>query len=200
VGSSSNRQLSLAAIGAITGGLLLAINNIWQGYLEVTSGNDGILEDVSNYAYYLNNSIQIVAICGLLLGLHGLNKRVTVTKAGIMWRTGVILSGVGMVIFALSALAFILHGFIDFKALIDSINLVAGISVIVMYLGALPLGLALHRRNEPPKTATILFLLTVPVVAVSFIFIYNINALVGGLLSGGLYGLAWIITGFSLKK
>ena len=68
VGSSSNRQLSLAAIGAITGGLLLAINNIWQGYLEVTSGNYKILEDVTHYAYYLNNSIQIVAMCGLLLG------------------------------------------------------------------------------------------------------------------------------------
>jgi hypothetical protein len=199
-GSPSNRRLGLAAVGAITGGSLLAINNIWQGYLDVTPGNDGILQDVTHYAYYLNNSMLVVAMCGLLLGLHGLNQRVTVTKAGFIWQMGVFLSGFGQGIFAIGALAFILHGFFDFNGFLDFVNLVAGISIIVMYLGALPIGLVLHRRKELPQIAIILFLLTVPTVAVSMIVIYSINALIGGLLSGGLYGLAWIITGYYLRK
>ncbi|MEH7523934.1 hypothetical protein V7149_11710 [Bacillus sp. JJ1503] len=200
LGGPSNGRLGLAALGAITGGSLLAISNIWQGYLEVTPGNDGIPQDVTHYVYYLNDTMLFVAMCGLLLGLHGLNNRVTVTKAGFMWRTGVFLSGIGQGIFAIVALAFILHGFFDFKSFMDLVHLVAGISIIVMYLGALPIGLVLHRRKELPQTAAILFLLTVPMVAVSLIVIYSINALVSGLLSGGLYGLAWIITGFYLKK
>jgi hypothetical protein len=199
-GSPNNARLGLAALGAITGGSLLAINNIWQGYLDVTPGNDGILQDVTHFAYYLNNSMLFVAMCGLLLGLYGLNDRVTVTKAGFMWRTGIFLSGLGKGFFAIGALAFILHGFFDFNGFLDLVNLVAGISIIVMYLGALPLGLVLHRRKELPQTAVLLFLLTVPLVAVSMIFIYSINALVAGILSGGLYGLAWIITGFYLRK
>jgi uncharacterized membrane protein len=117
-----------------------------------------------------------------------------------MWRTGVFLSGLGQGIFAIGALAFILHGFFDFKSFMDLINLVTGIANIVMYLGALPLGLVLRRRNEFPRTSAILFILTVPAVAVAIIIIYSINPLVGGLLSGGLYGLAWIMTGIYLKK
>ncbi|WP_316571387.1 hypothetical protein [Neobacillus sp. YIM B06451] len=196
----SNGQIRLASIGAITGGSLLAINNIWQGYLDVTPGNDGILHDVTHYAYYVNNSMLFLAMCGLLLGLYGLNNRVAAAKAGFMWGTGAFLSGLGQAMFALGALAFILHGFFDFKSFMDLINLAAGIGNIVMYLGALPLGLVLRRRNEFPRTAAILFLLTVPAVAVAMIIIYGINPLVGGLLSGGLYGLAWIMTGLYLKK
>ncbi|ALC89024.1 hypothetical protein AM500_03870 [Bacillus sp. FJAT-18017] len=197
---SSNGWLRLASIGAITGGSLLAINNIWQGYLDVTPGNDGILHDVSHYAYYLNNAMLFVAMSGLLLGLHGLNNRVIVAEAGFMWRTGVLLSRIGQGIFAIGALAFILHGFFDFKSFMDLVTLVTGIGNLVMYLGALPLGLVLRRRNEFSRTAAILFLLTVPAVAVATIIIYSINPLVGGLLTGGWYGLAWIITGIYLKK
>ncbi|OCA88045.1 hypothetical protein A8F94_09490 [Bacillus sp. FJAT-27225] len=200
IGYPSNRRLGLASIGAITGGSLLALDNIWQGYLDVTPGNDGILHDVTHYAYYLNNSMLFLAMCGLLLGLYGLHNRVTAANAGFMWRTGVFLSGIGQGSFAIGALAFILHGFFGFKSFMDLVNLAAGIGNIVMYLGALPLGLVLRRRNDFPRIAAMLFLLTVPAVAVAMIVIYSINPLVGGLLSGGLYGLAWIMSGFYLKK
>jgi hypothetical protein len=81
-------RLGLASIGAITGGSLLAINNIWQGYLDVTPGNDGILHDVTHYAYYLNNSMLFLAMCGLLLGLYGLNNRVTAAKQDLCGEQG----------------------------------------------------------------------------------------------------------------
>ena len=43
-----------AAVGTITGGGLLAINIIWQGYLDLTLGGDSFLHDVTHVAYYLN--------------------------------------------------------------------------------------------------------------------------------------------------
>ena len=69
-----------------------------------------------------------------------------------------------------------------------------------MFLGALPLGIFLIRIKTFPRFASILFLLTVPVVAVATTVIYSVNALIGGILFGGIYGLAWIITGFYLRK
>ena len=74
----------------------------------------------------------------------------------------------------------------------------SGIGIIVMYLGALPLGLVLLRRKVIPQSGALLFLLTVPAVVASMFVVYNMNALVGGLLMGVVYGGAWVITGFYL--
>ncbi|MCR2822758.1 hypothetical protein [Lederbergia panacisoli] len=189
-----------AALGAITGGGLLAINIIWQGYLDLTLGGDSFLHDVTHFAYYLNTAMIFFAMCGLLIGLFSLHNHIKATKVNFLWRTGIFLSGLGQGLFGLGALAFFVHGFLDLGSLHETVDLVAGISSIVMFLGALPLGIFLIRIKTFPRFGTILFLLTVPVVAVATTVIYNVNALIGGILFGGIYGLAWIITGFYLRK
>ncbi len=191
-----------AAVGAITGGGLLAINIIWQGYLDLTSGGDSFLHDVTHVAYYLNSAMILFAMCGLLIGLFSLNDHIkaTTTKVGFLWRTGIFLSGLGQGLFGIGALAFFIHGFLDLGSFLETVNLVSGISSIVMFLGALPLGIFLIRIKTFPRFGSILFILSVPVFVIATFFIYNMNALIGGILFGGVYSLAWIITGFYLRK
>ena len=44
-GRWSDRRLRLGAVGAIIGGVLLAINTVWQGYLDLTPGGDAFLHE-----------------------------------------------------------------------------------------------------------------------------------------------------------
>ena len=178
----------------------MAINIIWQGYLDLTLGGDSFLHDVTHFAYYLNSAMLFFAICGLLIGLLSLNNHIKATKVDFWWRTGIFLSGLGQGLFGIGALAFFIHGLFDLGSFLETVNLVSGISSIVMFLGALPLGISLIRIKTFPRFGSILFLLTVPVFAVATTVIYNVNALIGGILFGGIYGLAWIITGFYLGK
>ena len=180
----------------------MAINIIWQGYLELTLGGDSFLHDVTHVAYYLNSAMILFAMCGLLIGLFSLNDHIkaTATKVGLLWRTGIFLSGLGQGLFGIGALAFFIDGFLDLGSFLETVNLVSGISSIVMFLGALPLGIFLIRIKTFPRFGSILFILSVPVFVIAMFFIYNTNALIGGILFGGVYSLAWIITGFYLRK
>jgi hypothetical protein len=191
-----------AAVGAIAGGGLLAFNIIWQGYLDLTLGGDSFLHDVTHVAYYLNTAMILFAMCGLFIGLFSLNGHIkaTATKVSLLWRTGIFVSALGQGLFGIGALAFFIHGFLDLGSFHETVNLVAGIGSIVIFLGALPLGIFLIRIKTFPRFGSILFILSVPVFAIATIFIYNMNALISGILFGGVYGLAWIITGFYLRK
>ena len=199
-GRWSDERLRPGAVGAIIGGGLLAINIIWQGYLDLTLGGDSFLHDVTHVAYYLNSAMILFAMCGLLIGLLSLNNHIKATKVNFLWRSGIFLSGLGQGLFGIGALAFFIHGLIDLGSFLETVNLVSGISSIVMFLGALPLGIFLIRIKTFPRFGSILFILTVPVFAVATLVIYNMNALISAILFGGIYSLAWIITGFYLRK
>ena len=109
-------------------------------------------------------------------------------KMGYMWRFGFFLSVLGQGLFALGSAGFVLHYLLDLSTFLDVMTIGSGIGIIVMYLGALPLGLVLFRRMIIPQSGSLLFLLTVPAVAISMFFVYNVNALIGGILMGVVYG------------
>ena len=197
-GRWSDGRLRLGAVGAIIGGVLLAINTVWQGYLDLTPGGDAFLHESTHPASYINDGMLFVAACGLLFGLLALNNHVTSMNMGYMWRFGFFLSVLGEGLFTLGSAGFVLHYLLDFSTFLDVMTIGSGIGIIVMYLGALPLGLVLLRRKVIPQSGALLFLLTVPAVAASMFVVYNMNALVGGLLMGVVYGGAWVITGFYL--
>jgi hypothetical protein len=201
-GMDINRQkrIPLAAIGAILGGILWVINHIWQGYLDLTPGKEAILHDVTHPAYYLNTAMLLFAMVGLLVGLFSLNNHISISAIGPLWRIGFYLSFLGQGFFALGNAGFLLHGIIGLSILMDAINVITGISNLVMFLGALPIGFVLFRRIVFPRLGSILFLLTVPGVAFSVFFVYNLNELIAGIIIGCLYGGAWIITGYFLWK
>ncbi|GAA0319470.1 hypothetical protein GCM10008967_07500 [Bacillus carboniphilus] len=189
-------KLNQAAIGSVVGGALLTANTLWQGFLDLTDGGDAILHDVSNPAYYVNVSMLIVAMWCIFLGMRGLN----FVAMGGLWKTGFYISVIGQLLFGLGNVMFLLIGLFNITSLVDTINPLTGISNLIMYLGALPMGLALCRTTIVSRTSSYLFLLTVPAVILSMTVVYNHNALLGGLLIGGVYGIAWILAGIGLSK
>jgi hypothetical protein len=108
-------------------------------------------------------------------------------KVGNLWQTRFYISVLGLGLFALGSAGFVLHYLLDFSTFLDVITIGSGIIIIVMYLGALTLGLVLLRLKVIPRSASLLFLLTVPAVTVSVFVVYDINALVGGILFSVVY-------------
>jgi hypothetical protein len=192
-------QLRFAGSAAIIGGLLMGANWFWQGYLDLTPGADSILHDTNHIAYYMNNLMLLVASWFLLHGLFRFRNQ-DPSAGGWNWKIGFFLSTLGLGLFGIGTAGFIFHGLIGFGALLDFINISTGIGSIAIHLGALPLGYAILYHTSTPRYSSLLFILQAPIVIVYLFGIVPLNPLLAGILIGGLYGGAWIIIGYYLRR
>lgn len=192
-------QLRFASTAAIIGGFLMGANWIWQGYLDLTAGADSILHDTNHLAYYVNNSMLLVASWFLLHGLFAFRHQ-DPAAGNWVWKFGFFLSALGLALFGIGTAGFLFHGLIGFGSLLDFINISTGIGSLSIHLGALPLGFAILHHTSTPRYSSLLFILQMPIVIVYLFGLVPLNPLLAGILIGGLYGSAWIIIGSYLRK
>ncbi|MBT2680409.1 hypothetical protein J7E38_15465 [Bacillus sp. ISL-35] len=192
-------QLRFSATAAVIGGFLMGANWIWQGYLDLTAGADAILHDTNHIAYYLNNLMLLLSSWFLLHGLFAFRYQ-NPSAGGWVWKIGFFLTALGLGLFGIGTAGFLFHGLIGFGSLIDIINISTGIGSLAIHLGALPLGFTILHHTSTPRYSSLLFILQTPIVIVYLFGIMAINPLLAGILIGGMYGGAWVIIGFYLRR